>query len=220
MEEITPIESKSQERALTTTSYAVLAILALREHSTYELTKQMRLSMHYLWPRAESNMYAEPKRLVAAGLAASRKETTGRRSRTVYAITEAGRGALAAWIASPSSRQRYESEALIKVLFAENGTLEDLRASIRSIRDDAAEGLEHWARIADDYEAGEGRYPERFGVSSLVARLLGEHHAATVRWADWAEDVVSRWDTPTGPSAAWGVETVRGIGQPFPGVDA
>src|SRR5262249_57778273 len=135
-------------------------------------------------------------------------------------ITDAGRGALTAWVASPSSRERYESEALIKVLFAENGTLDDLRASIRSIRDEAEGGLEHWARIADSYEAGEGQYPERFGVSSLVARLLGEQHAATVRWAAWAEEVVSHWDTPTGPSAGWGVETLRRIGQPFADADA
>ena len=59
----TPVESKSQTRALTTTSYGVLSVLAIGEHSTYELTRQMRRSLHYLWPRAESNVYAEPRRL-------------------------------------------------------------------------------------------------------------------------------------------------------------
>jgi DNA-binding PadR family transcriptional regulator len=206
----------SQERELTTTSYAVLAILALREHSTYELTKQMQLSMHYMWPRAESNTYAEPKRLVAAGLVEARKESTGRRPRTVYAITKAGRAALRDWVKSPSGRQRYESEALLKVLFAEHGTIDDLRASIRALRDDAAAGVEHFRVIAEAYAAGEGDYPERFGVSSLVARLLGEQQLATVRWAEWAERAVSRWDTPAGPGADWGVKTVRATGEPFP----
>ena len=83
----TPIESKSQERPLTTTSYGVLSVLALRDHSTYELTRQMRLSLHYLWPRAESNVYAEPKRLLAAGLAEAREEWNGGRRRTIYSIT-------------------------------------------------------------------------------------------------------------------------------------
>ena len=209
----TPVGSKSQARTLTTTSFAVLCVLALREHSTYELTKQMRMSMHYLWPRAESNVYAEPKRLVEAGLAAARTESTGRRSRTVYSITAAGREALAAWLASPSGRQRYESEAVLKVLFAENGTLDDMLASIRAIAADATEGLAHWQRVADRYEAGEGDYPERFAVSGLVARLLGEQQAATVRWAAWAEQVVSTWTTPAGPGADWGVEAVRGTGE-------
>jgi DNA-binding PadR family transcriptional regulator len=213
--EATPIESKSQERPLTTTSYAVLAILALREHSTYELTKQMRLSMHYIWPRAESNVYAEPKRLVAAGLASSRTESRGRRTRTLYSITDAGRAVLSEWVARRSSRQRYESEAVLKILFAEHGTLEDLRRSIETIREDAASAVEHFQRIADAYEAGEGDYPHRFAVSALVARLLCEQQAATVRWADWAERVVSGWDAPTGPGVSWGVEAIRASGDPF-----
>src|SRR5262245_36010668 len=129
----TPDERKSQGRALTTTSYAVLSVLALRDHSTYDLTKQMRYSLHYLWPRAESTVYAEPRRLVQSGLAASRVEWVGGRSRTVYSITNAGRLELARWLASPSTPPRYESEALLKVLFAENGTRDDLLASIRSL---------------------------------------------------------------------------------------
>ena len=158
--------------------------------------------MHYIWPRAVST--CTPSRSASSPPAspASRKESTGKRPRTIYSITDAGRAALTSWLASPSSRERYESEALIKILFAENGTLADLRASIRSIRDEAAAGLEHWRRIADAYEAGEGQYPERFAVSSVVARLLGELQAATVRWADWAEQIVSRWAGPRGPSAS------------------
>lgn len=212
----TPIESKSQERQLTTTSYAVLAVLALRDHSTYELTKQMRFSLHYVWPRAESNVYAEPKRLVAAGLAGSRVEWQGERRRTIYSITGAGRAALATWLASPSTGQRYESEALLKVLFAENGTTDDLLASIRAVREDALAALAHWQRIVDLYAAGEGEYPRRFALSALAARLLGDQHAVTARWAAWAEETVAAWDEPAGADAAWGVDVLRATGEPFP----
>jgi len=205
----TPIESKSQERALTTTSYAVLSVLAIRDHSTYELTKQMRLSLHYLWPRAESNVYAEPKRLVAAGLAESRDEWTGGRRRTVYSVTEAGRAALAEWLASQSAAPRWESEAALKVFFAENGTRDDLLASIRAVREDALAAIEHFQRAADPYERGEGQHPQRFALSALVARLLSEQHATAARWADWAEEVVAGWETPTAGSVEWGVETLR-----------
>lgn len=211
----TPVESKSQARRLTTTSYAVLAVLALRDHSTYELTKQMHLSLRYLWPRAESNVYAEPKRLVAAGLAASREEWTGGRRRTVYSITDAGRVELRDWLASPSSRQRYESEAVLKVLFGENGSLEDMLASIRALREDASSAVAHWQRIADLYDAGEGAYPDRFALSALVARLLGEQQAVTARWAAWAEQVVSQWGEPSPANVDWGVATIRSTGEPF-----
>jgi DNA-binding PadR family transcriptional regulator len=175
----------------------------------------MRLSMHYMWPRAESNVYAEPRRLVEAGLAEAREEWNGQRRRTIYSITEAGRTALEEWIASPSARQRYESEALVKVLFAENGTRDDLLASIRAIGEDAVEVMRHFLEIADRYAAGEGAYPSRFGLAGLAARLLMEQQAATLRWATWAEQVVAGWETPLSGDAAFGVGTLRATGEPF-----
>jgi DNA-binding PadR family transcriptional regulator len=211
----TPVESKSQARTLTTTSYGVLSVLAIRDHSTYELTKQMRLSLHYLWPRAESNVYAEPKRLVAAGLAEAREEWNGERRRTIYSITRVGRETLAEWLASPSSSQRYESEAALKVFFAENGTHDDLLASIRAIREDAVAAFEHFQRVADPYERGEGQHPQRFALSALVARLLAEQHATTARWAAWAEEIVSGWVSPSPTDVEWGVETLRAAGEEF-----
>ena len=212
----TPNESKSQARILTTTSYAILSVLALRPHSTYDITRQMRLSLHYMWPRAESNVYAEPHRLAEAGLATARKEWNGQRRRTVYEITDAGRAALADWLASPSSSPRYESEALVKVMFAENGSRDDLLASIRAIGADAAEALRQVLRIADRYAARKGEYPGRFGLSGLALRLVTEQRAATLRWATWAEAVVAAWETPTSGDVASGIETLRSTGEPFP----
>ena len=54
----------------------------------------MQRNVHFYFPRVESQIYAEPKRLVAAGLAEATAEMTGKRARTVYAITEAGRAEL------------------------------------------------------------------------------------------------------------------------------
>jgi DNA-binding PadR family transcriptional regulator len=187
----------------------------MRDHSTYELAKQMQLSLHYFWPRAESNVYAEPKRLVAAGLARARQEQTGARSRTIYSITKAGRRALSTWLASPSGRSRYESEALLKVFFAENAGIDELLESIRALRDEAADAIEHFQAIVDRYECGEGNYPERFALSALVARLSSEHHAATLRWATWAEELVSTWQSPTAPGVPWGIELLRAVGEPL-----
>lgn len=117
---------------------------------------------------------------------------------------------------SPSSRQRYESEAVLKVFFAENGTQDDLLASIRAIGEDAVAALEHFQGVADPYEAGEGQYPRRFALSALVAGLLGEQQAGAARWAAWAERLVSGWDSPSVADAAWGVETLRATGEAFP----
>ncbi|MGN6380118.1 MAG: hypothetical protein ACTHNU_14290, partial [Gaiellales bacterium] len=139
----------------------------------------------------------------------------GGRRRTVYSFTDSGRAALSDWLAQPSSPQRYESEALLKVFFAENGARADLLRSIRALRDDALAAVEHFQQFADAYDAGNGQYPQRFALSALVARLLSEQQAATARWPSWAEEIASNWDTPTAADAEWGVRTLRGTGQPL-----
>lgn len=209
-------EPPRQARRLTTTSYAVLAILSLREHSTYDLTRQMRLSLHYLWPRAESNVYAEPARLVAAGLATARVDWVGRRRRRMYGITDAGRAALAEWAASPSAPARFESEGLLKVFFAELGSAGDLQHAIDELARGAADVVAHFVALADRYAAGVGQYPGRFGLTALAARLLVEQQAATLRWAAWATSLAGDSGSTAALDAGWGVETLRSAGAPFP----
>ena len=76
---------------LNTTSFAMLGMLAIRPWSTYELAKHMDHSLRRLWPRARSHLFNEPKKLVAHGLAVASEEMVGRRPRTIYTITPAGR---------------------------------------------------------------------------------------------------------------------------------
>ena len=110
------------ETAASTTSYAILGYLAIRPWTAYELTKQMGSSVHHFWPRAESGIYREMKRLVAAGFAASSDEQLGRRRRARYEITDDGRGALRVWLGEPRSDGFLESEALVRVFFSDFGT--------------------------------------------------------------------------------------------------
>jgi len=56
------------QEKLTTTSYAVLAQVAVRPWSTYELAQQRVRYFRYVWPSAESAIYRETKRLASMGL--------------------------------------------------------------------------------------------------------------------------------------------------------
>src|SRR5215467_5626294 len=98
---------------LTTTSYAVLGLLAVKPWSSYELTKQMDRSLGRIWPRAVSKLYEEPKKLVAHGLARATAERRGQRHRTMYSITPRGRRALAAWLQQPGTGPVLEFEQLL-----------------------------------------------------------------------------------------------------------
>jgi hypothetical protein len=54
---------------LTTTSFAILGLLAIKPWTTYELAVQMERTLYRTWPRARSRLYEEPRKLVAHGLA-------------------------------------------------------------------------------------------------------------------------------------------------------
>ncbi|WP_285742462.1 PadR family transcriptional regulator [Lentzea sp. NBRC 105346] len=187
---------------MTTTSYVILGLLALRRWSTYELAQQMRRSIRYYWPRAESHLYEEPKKLVALGLATATREDVGRRPRTVYEITDAGREALREWLATPGSTPLVEFDGLVKVLFAEQGTKEQLLATLATIRADAESTRLHHAELAADLVETGGPFPDRLHVNSLVFAFMWQQAEAVLRWAEWAEGVVAAWpDTSTQPPA-------------------
>src|SRR5947209_15703946 len=66
---------------LTSTSYALLGLLAIKPWTTYELAKQMDRTLSRFWPRARSKLYEEPKKLVAHGLARATEDVVGKRRR-------------------------------------------------------------------------------------------------------------------------------------------
>jgi len=188
---------------LTTTSYVILGLLALRPWPTYELARQMRRSIRYYWPRAESNIYEEPKKLVAHGLATATHEYSGRRRRTVYAITDDGRRRLAEWLDEPGRLPLVEFEGLLKVLFAEHGSKDQLVASLAALREQAAAVRADHAALARDLVETGGPFPDRLHVNALVFGFMWEQAEALRRWLDWAEAEIAGWpdDIATPPDA-------------------
>lgn len=179
--------------ALSTTSYAILGLLAVKPWTTYELASQMRRALGWFWPRAESKLYEEPKKLVAQGLARATLEKVGNRPRTVYTITPKGRRALAVWIPKPSGGPVLEFESLVKIFFAEHGSKGDLLATIRGARDWAEDRFADSVDIPRPYLNGEGPFPERLPWLILTGQFLSEFTEAVHRWAEWAEGIVADW---------------------------
>jgi PadR family transcriptional regulator AphA len=200
-------------RSLTTTSYAVLGLLAIQPWATYDLAKLMGRSLHFFWPRAESNLYAEPKRLVEAGLAGSREEWHGERKRTVYSITREGRDALSAWLATPTAPSRLESEPHLRVLYANYGTKDDVLESIERVEADADASLEHFDGLLGEYDRGEGLFPERIHVNVLMAALVVAQARAAVDWARWAREQVDGWQDTVTPDLDWAHAAIRALNE-------
>jgi len=192
-------------KKLTTTSYAILALLALQPWSAYELSKQMRRNVGEFWPRAERGIYDEPKTLVDHGYASATEERQGRRARTVYAITPAGRRALRAWLAEArSAPPQFESEAVLRIAFAEHGRARNALHTLTELREQAQEQSRFVTEVARTYLEGQGPYPDRVHTISLVVRFFAEYYALLDRWAEWAGHEIEAWGDISRPPAGSG----------------
>ena len=179
--------------APSTTSFAILGYLAIRPWSGSELATQLGRTFHHFWPRAESGIYREMKRLVATGLADATEEHVGRRARTRYVITPAGRAALTAWLADPRSDGFLESEGLVRLLFADHGTKDELTALVATMVADAEARAEQTAGLLRDYLAGRGPFPRRSHINILIAKFLIDFGAMVQDWAAWSQAFVDTW---------------------------
>jgi DNA-binding PadR family transcriptional regulator len=183
---------------LTTSSYAVLCLLAIRPWAGYELTQQATRSLRFAWPKSERLLYSEPKKLVQHGMATSQQESVGERSRTVYTITDEGRTALAEWMASTPQPPVLEAEALLRLLFADHGTIDDAMAALDALSSDAAETYEQVLGINAGYVDGQHPFPERVHVSVLFATFQLELSDLITRWAEFARAEIATWPKTEG----------------------
>lgn len=182
------------ELRLTSTSYAILGQLALRSWTTYELVAEMRRNLHYFWPRAETLIYTEVKRLAEVKLAVAERRYTGKRPSTIYSISPQGQEALEAWLATPPERLLMEFEGLLRVLYAPFGTTADLVASMERVLADANELLSLSHRIQTEYLEGRAPFQDHLHVRAHIFDFLTEHALTVGRWAERVLSEVAQWD--------------------------
>ncbi|RZT86947.1 DNA-binding PadR family transcriptional regulator [Pseudonocardia sediminis] len=170
---------------LSTTSYVVLGMIALRGPSTpYDLKRAVGHSVGYFWHFPHAQLYSEPDRLAAAGLLERASEEGGRRRKT-YSLTALGHDALRDWLASPTDEHfQMRDIAELKLFFNEVGDSDDV---YRLAEEQIAQ---HRTRIAD-YEQMVERFGERpeAGPRMITVELGLEMEYAALRfWQALAED--------------------------------
>lgn len=201
-------EDAVPERELSTTGYLTLGLLAARDWSAYQLAEQLGRGVSELWPSADRGRYAVLNRLSEAGFVETRQEHTGKRARTIYSITAAGREALAAWLSTPVRPPTLEFEGMVRVLLSDQGSLDDLRATLARTREQALAHREMFARYAAFISATGGTFPERRHLFALANTFMIGHYEHIVAWADWAEQQIAAWPDTVTPASNNG-EQVR-----------
>ncbi len=209
-------------RRTATTAHAILGLLALRrEWSTWELTKQLRRNMRFFWPRAESQIYTEAKALVGKGHARDRRTFTGRRQRTSYSITPAGRKEFKSWLETPPNPTALECEPLLRIFFADFSTPEQLRRALSQLRDDAGQILEVGRMVGREYQAGLAPFQDQVHVRALVFDFLSHHAMMLLEWADRTEVTIDSWpDLPASERDQQARECIAAVLSGYPSLDS
>ncbi len=178
---------------MTTSSYAVLALLDLKPWTAYELTNQAQRSLRYAWPKSERLLYSEPKKLVELGFATTHQEKRGGRTRNVYAITTEGRDALREWTHTRTQPPRLEIEALLRLLFADHGSQEDLLRALDEFESDIGEHHQAIVELMASYLDGGHPFPQRTHLSVLFATFQIEMFKTIEQWIEFARGEIDEW---------------------------
>jgi PadR family transcriptional regulator, regulatory protein AphA len=176
----------------TATSFAVLGLLGLQPWTAYDLVAQARRSLHHFWPRSEAHLYAELKRLVERGHAHAEIVEGRRRQATRYTITPQGHAALEQWLATEPAPPAIEIEALLRVLFADHGSLEELRAALEATARQTSDLRIGALTLSDELLATGGPFPQRLHLVERVGALYGEF---LLLLEHWCEETLTELDT-------------------------
>jgi DNA-binding PadR family transcriptional regulator len=133
-------------------SYVVLILVGETGAGPHDLVRMMEKGRIY-WSAAESQYYAEPKRLAEAGYLEAQRGPGQTRERTHYSLTAKGREAVADWLDQPAAFARIQNEPAVRLLGTDLGDEKAVVASLGAIRVDIAqqrEQLELAREIAAD----------------------------------------------------------------------
>ncbi len=196
---------------LTTTSYAVLAQVAVRPWSTYELAQQRVRYFRYVWPRAESAIYREANRLSSMGLIAGTKEYTGKRARTIYSITREGESALREWLGTPISPFSMDFEAMLRIFVAPLGTKDELMGTLKQVRADTQDMLQFAGDVKQEFIDGINVTQDQAYLRALAVDFFISLLNTVDAWAERTSAEVETWSDvmPSDEKNERGLEKIR-----------
>jgi DNA-binding PadR family transcriptional regulator len=172
---------------LTSFSYVVLVLVGERGAGAHDLVRMARQGRVYA-DFADSQWYAEPKRLARLGYLTARREPGRTRERTHYLLTEQGLAALRRWMSEPTGFSRMFLEPAIRLLSADLVGDQLVLQSLAGLRETAADLL---ARI-DLAEQVARTIPHRERYLLLNHRLARRLVEAHVAWLDEVEAQLAR----------------------------
>jgi DNA-binding PadR family transcriptional regulator len=158
--------------------YPFLALLANGPAHGYELKQGLAQRFGDVLPRLNAGqVYTTLQRLERDGLVTGSDVPEDGRQKRVYELTPSGRGALEAWVATPSAATRLRDEFFLKLVLAGQAGVADPRVLIDQQRRECLHALRGLADLASNGNA----------VGSLLADGAALHLEADLKWLDLCE---------------------------------
>jgi DNA-binding PadR family transcriptional regulator len=155
-----------------------------QELSGYDLMKAIEGSVAFFWSPAKSQVYAELRRLVAAGYATERQvEQEARPDKRMYSITPQGEEALGAWLtAEDPEPETFRSTFLMRLFFGHRVSREQVAEGVRVYRAYSERMLEGYRGIEQQIRE---QAPEQMHDYPHLTLTYGiAHSEAMLRWCD------------------------------------
>lgn len=162
---------------LSPTARVILGMLGLGPMSGYEIKQMVDQSTRFFWTASYGQIYPELRRLADAGLIAGSEAAQGERKRTVYELTEAGRDALAEWLAGPAEVQEMRDESMLKIFFSDFGGPGATAGALEAKRD-------HHREVAERLRAIQAAKGDAEGATMTTLRLGIAFNDFLADWCD------------------------------------
>ena len=177
----------------TTSSFAILGLLSIQPWTAYELVAQAKRSLHWFWPRSEAHLYAEVKRIVEREHAEAEIVDGPRGQRTRYTITPQGRVALDDWLGTEPAAPTLEVEGLLRIMLADQGTVEDLRAALETTARQALELRTNGIALTQNLLMTGGPFPQRLHLTERAVTFYADFVLLLLRWCNETLAEIDTW---------------------------
>jgi len=182
--------------------HAILGFLADGDLSGYDIkTRCVDRDASHFWTADQAQVYRTLDKLETARYVTSKEKLqSGRPNRKLYSITQAGRGRLDEWLATPHTLPPYRDPFLIQVYFGSELSDEALADVLERAREQRQSRLGHLRERATSHAMALGSSADRPALMhrmTLDAAMASER--AAIDWLDDSLETLRSLATDTGP---------------------
>jgi len=176
--------------------YGLLGTINWKSMTGYELDREFKESLQYIWHATTSQIYSELGKMEQDGwLISERVVQDEKPNRRVYSITEKGRAELLEWLSAPEINPKGDIIAknafLLKVLFAGYTSKESSLKLLHSFREIYLAAKTAKASVREAIARDETDTDQEVTMYWKLVALHGEIiHEARLKWVEQAIKIV------------------------------